>query len=272
MERSRIAVLFFLVSLMAVSCTKMDTLFNNGEPVSEHRTIGQHFETICMYNNVNVNLVQSDHPHLELTCPKNLIEKVITEVQGDSLIIRNENDYNWLRPYDYDINLTVYYDSLRELTYASIGKLTCTDSIWGFGTMTIDTLAIGIDSTGNVIDSIDIHYSRNFTLRIKEGSGDIDLCFNCDVLKTVFLFGTSYVTLRGYSGYSEHYLKSYGTIHAETLNSNIVSVFSESTNDIYVWARSRLTTRIYSIGNVYYKGYPWIEKEISGEGQVIRLE
>ena len=272
MERSHIAVLFFLVSLIVTSCSKMDALFNNGEPVTEQRNVSHRFATICMYNNVNVKLVQSSHPRLELTCPKNLIEKVTTEVHGDSLIIKNENDFNWLRSYDYNIDLTVYYDSLRELTYASIGKLISIDSIRGFGTLTTDTITIGIDSANNVIDSIETHWNRNFVLRIKEGSGDIDLCFNCDILKTVFNFGTSHVTLRGFSGYSEHYLKSYGTIHAETLNSNIVSLFSESTNDIYVWAKSRLTARIYSIGNVYYRGHPWIEKEITGEGQIIPLD
>jgi hypothetical protein len=47
---------------------------------------------------------------------------------------------------------------------------------------------------------------------------------------------------------------------------------SESTNDIYVWARSQLVAYLSSIGNVYYKGYPWIEKYCMGDGQVIKLE
>lgn len=270
MERNLIAVLFFLVSLMAASCSKV---FTNGTPVTEHRDMGQRFETICIYNNVNVKLVGSDRQHIELTCPENLIEKVTTEVHGDSLIIKNENDFNWLRSYDYSIDMTVYYDSLREITYASIGDLRCTDSIEGFGTLTVDTItSVSPDSTGVIIDSIILHRSRNFVLRIREGSGDIDLCFNCDILKTVFSFGTSKVTLRGTAGYTEHYVKSYGCIHAETLNSNIVKVMSESTNDTYVWARGQLYARLSSIGNVYYKGHPWIEKECESDGQVIKLE
>ena len=274
MKRNVIAVLFFLVSLMAASCSKV---FINGTPVTEHRNLGQRFETICIYNNVNVKLVNSDHQGIELTCPENLIEKVTTEVKGDSLIIKNENDFNWLRSYDYSIDMTVYYDSLCEITYASIGNLLCTDSIRGYGSIITDTIPIGIDTTGvdttHVgIDSVMTYWSRNFVLRIKEGSGDIDLCFNCDVLKTVFSFGTSKVTLRGIAGYAEHYVKSYGCIHAETLNSNIIKVMSDSTNDTYVWARSQLIVRISSIGNVYYKGHPWIAKERTGDGDVIKLE
>lgn len=262
MERNRIAVLFFLVSLMATSCSKMDALFNNGEPVSEQRDVGHRFSVVSMFNNVNVRLVQSDHPRLELTCPKNLIEKVVTEVEGDTLFVKNTNDYNWLRSFDYSIDLTVYYDSLSAIHYASIGDLTCTDSIRGIGKLTIDSIEADFDTL----------WTHSFDLKINEGSGRLDLTFNCDVLKTNFNNGTSAVTLRGYSGYTEINMRSYGNVHAETLESNFVRVQSHSTNDAYVWAKSGLRVWIYSIGNVYYKGNPWITDAYYGEGRIFKLE
>ena len=262
MKRNVIAVLFFLVSLMAASCSKMDQLFNNGEPVTEHREVAHRFSAISMYNNVNVKLVQSSYPHLELTCPKNLIEKVTTEIEGDTLVIKNENEYNWLRSFDYSIDLTVYYDSLRQINFASVGDLLCTDSIKGIAEQTID-------STGGFIDTITIH---NFNLNINEGCGDIDLTFNCNVVKNNFGNGTSKVTFRGKAEYTEIIMRSYGVVHAENLNSNFVRVQSHSTNDAYVWARSKLTVWLYSIGNVYYKGNPWVVKECTSDGQVIKLE
>ena len=111
------------------SCTKVDTLFNNGEPITEQRSVEKDFNAISMSNNVNVKLVHDRQPRLELTCPKNLIEKVTTEIVGDTLYIKNENDFNWLRSFDYSIDLTVYYDSLRLINNASIGNLLCTDTI-----------------------------------------------------------------------------------------------------------------------------------------------
>ena len=262
MQRNVIAALFFLVSLMATSCSKVDALFNNGEPVSEYRTVDQPFTVVSMFHNVNVKLVQDRHPHMELTCPKNLIDKVITEVKDDTLVIKNENDFNWLRSYDYSIDLTVYYDSLRSVVFCSVGELHSTDSLFGMKTQSIDT-------AGNVIDSIK---TRNFVLRILEGSGDIDLTFNCNVLKTVFNNGTSTVVLRGYAGYTEHYVKSYGVVHAENMYSNIVKVMSHSTNDIYVWPHSSLYAYLYNIGNAYYKGYPWIESRCTSTGSVLPLQ
>ena len=262
MKRKAIAVLFFLVSLMPLSCSKMDQLFNNGEPVTEYRNIGQRFSAISMFNNVNVRLVQDNHPRLELTCPKNLIGKVTTELDGDTLVIKNENDYNWLRSFDYSIDLTIYYDSLRQINFASVGDLTCTDSIRGIGELVADSTENGIDTLWN----------RTFFLNINEGSGDIDLTFKCDVVKNLFSNGTSKVTMRGISGYTEIIMRSYGVVQAETLESNFVRVQSHSTNDAYVWAKTGLRVWLYSIGNVYYKGSPWITQQCEGDGQVIKME
>ncbi len=261
MKRNTVAILFFLVSLIAVSCSKMDQLFNNGEPITEQRELDQRFNAISMFNNVNVRLIHDRHPRLELNCPKNLIEKVTTEIVGDTLFIKNENEYNWLRSYDYSINLTVYYDSLRLINFASVGDLTCTDSIKGMGELSTDSTAFGIDSL----------WIKSFYLNINEGCGDIDLTFDCNVLKNHFGNGTSHVTFRGIAEYTEIIMRSYGVVHAENLNSNFVRVQSHSTNDAYVWARTKLTVWLYSIGNVYYKGHPLVVKECTSDGQVIKL-
>lgn len=261
MKRNLTAVLFSLVSLLTASCSKV--VFSNGEPITETRSIEGRFTAITMYNNVNVRLVHSDRPHLELTCPKNLIGNIVTELSatGDTLVIKNENAFNWIRSYDYSIDLTVYYDSLREINYASTGDLVCTDSIRGVSLPTTDT-------TGNGIETLWMH---SFYLNIHEGSGDIDLTLSCETLKNDFKNGTSKLTLRGQVGYAEHYLRSYGVIHAETIASNIVSVCNYSVNDLYVRTRSLLIARTYNNGNVYYKGDPTVRMEIHGEGQVIKL-
>lgn len=242
MKRVIIAALYFLVSLTAVSCSKMDDLFGNGEPVSEVRQPDGPFCIICMYDNVNVNLKHSSRPRFELTCPKNLIDNIVTEVRNDSLIIRNDNNFNWLRSYDYTINMDLYFDSLCEINYASTARLTTQDTLRGCF----------------VSDTAEGKLCHSFMLRTKEGCGDIDLMFNCDVLRDRFFNGTSYITLRGIAGYTEHIVRSYGTVHAEGLNSNIVSVMHESTNDLYLWVRNGGTLQVYlnSIGNLYYKGHP----------------
>lgn len=261
MKRTIIAVLYFLVSLSAASCNKLDALFGNGEPVSEVRQADGPFTSICMYGNVNVNLKHSTPPRFELTCPKNLIDNIVTEVRNDSLIIRNDNDFNWLRSYDYSINLTVCFDSLSEINYASTARLTTEDTLTGC----------------LIADTSDGLLCRTFMLRTKEGCGDIDLVFNCDVLRDRFFNGTSHITLRGIAGYTEHIVRSYGTVHAEALNTNIVSVMHESTNDLYLWVRNggTLQAQLNSIGNLYYKGQPDPSRthiSCNSSGKAIKLE
>jgi len=214
---------------------------------------------------VNVKLKHSNQPHLELTCPENLIDNITTEIIGDTLVIKNTNKFNWIRSYDYSIDLTVYYDSLREINYASIGDLYCAehDSIRGVLTQLTDTVE------GVVIPV----FPHVFHLNVNEGSGDINLLFNCDVLKHKFGNGTSCVTCRGKVGYSEHLTRSYGLIHAEEMSSNFVVVQSESTNDTYVWAKTNLKVYLYNIGNVYYKGDPeWSILACTNNGRLIPME
>lgn len=266
MKKSVIATLFFLISLMAASCNK--SIFSNGTPVTESRDIG-YFRAISMYNNVNVKLVRSSQPHLELTCPENLIDKIITEVPetGDTLVIKNNNKLNWLRSTDYSIDLTVYYDSLREINYASIGDLNCIDPLIGTRHLFWDTVVNGIDTTFT-LDTI----NRAMFLNINEGSGDINLTLDCDVFKHKFGNGTSTVTFKGAAGYSEIITRSYGKIDALELYSNFSQVQSKSTNNVYVWAQTGLTVELYSIGNIYYKGTPQITVDAcTSDGRLIPI-
>jgi len=244
----------------------VDSLFNNGEPITVQREVDQVFHSISMYNNVNVKLVHDNHPHLELTCPENLIEKVTTKIEDGILTVKNENDHNWLRSYDYSIDLTIYYDSISTINYASVGDLYSSDNdtIRGYGKREIDTTETGIHS----------QWIRGFYININEGCGKIDLAVKCNVIKTDFNNGTSEVTLRGLADYTEILMRSYGVVHAENLYSDFVRVMSESTNDAYVWFRTKLTVWIKSIGNIYYKGKPsHIEiKQHTGDGEIIKLE
>ena len=255
MKRNSIVLLFSLVSLLNVSCQKMDQVFSNGEPVSETRELDKQFRVISMHNNVNVKLVQSRHPHIELTCPENLIGNITNEIVGDTLYVKNENQLNWLRSFDYTIDMTIYFDSLRAVNYASIGDLLCTDSI--VGCLPADTSEPQVP---------------NFWLNVMEGSGNIDLTINTGVMVNNFTNGTSNVTLRGRCNYTEQLLHSYGKVHAEELFSGYVTVQSLSTNDAYVWVKNGLKVGIYSIGNVYYRGNPTITQEITNDGKLIKME
>ena len=254
MKRKTLVLLYFLISLGFVSCGKLEGVFCVGDPVIQQRTPNASFHFISMHDNINVTLEQSSRPLLELTCPENLIDKMVTEVINDTHFIRNENTQEWLHDLDYDCHLTVYYDSLQEVRFYSKGYLRCNNPIRGMGTFESATM------------------TKSFYLKIFEGSGDIDLVFDCDVMKTFYHHGTSDVRLTGRAGYSEHIAEAYGPIHAEELNSNFVRATNSSTNNIYVSFRTGLRVWISSIGKIYFRGPKQnITVEEGDEQQVIEL-
>lgn len=268
-------LIFVAVELLLASCQKMDDRLY-GEVTTMEFPIESPFKSICVYNNVSVNLKQSHNTRIELTCPSKLAEKITCDIIGDTLIIKNENGLNLNFSTNYPCEMTVYYDVLRSIDFASIGYLKSapTDSIHGYLAPPNITDTIVNDSL--LVDTIS--NPEYFFLNVNEGSGDIDLSFSCGLIKLFFTNGTSKVTFRGKANYCEYYLRSYGQLDARSLMANYVRINNASANDAYVWATknegpySGLIARIYSRGNIYYKGHPSITLEHYGQGQLIPLE
>ena len=248
-------VLFFLVSFIAVSCNK------NNSIVSLSRTVDP-FQAICMKDNINVRLKHSDSQNptgtIELKYPEKLMEKIVTETKENTLFISNNQLFNWTDTYD-DCSLTVYFDSLREIQYESLGFLISDDTIYGMKKTKSDTIIVYNDSISSFDTIIKPSQSRSFRLFVNSGCGDIDLTLKVQVYKGEYGLGTSKITLKGERtygdtlSYSEHVSRFFGRIDASELESEIVVVSSESPNDILVWVNNRLEANLRYLGDVYYK-------------------
>ena len=268
-------IIFAVIELILASCQKIDDRLY-GEVTTMDIPIDKPFKSICIYNNLSVKLKQSHHTRIELTCPSKLADKITYSINGDTLTLKNENSLNLNFSTNYPCELTVYYDILRSIDFASIGYLKCaspTDSIRGYRPppTIVDTI---------VNDSIAFDTITNpeyFFLQVKEGSGDIDLTFSCNLIKLFFTNGTSKVNFRGRAHYCEYYLRSYGQLDARNLRANYVRINNASANDAYVWAAKSegpvigLIARIYSRGNIYYKGHPTITYVHEGQGRLLPL-
>ena len=275
MKRNHVLLIIFVATeLLLASCQKLDDRLY-GEVTTVSYPIESPFKSICIYNNLSVNLKQSHNTRIELTCPSKLVEKITDTIIGDTLILRNENDYNLNFSTNYPCEMTIYYDVLRSIDFASIGHLKCssTDSIRGYEPP--PTIFDTIISDSTLIDTV---FSPNyFYLYVNEGSGDIDLTFSCGLIKLFFTNGTSSVNFQGKAHYCEYYLRSYGRLDARNLMSNFVRINNSSPNDAYVWAIKKqepvgLIARIYNRGNVYYKGHPSITFVNQGQGRLIPLD
>ena len=137
---NHIFLVFF--SLLLCSCGK--DIFSNGPVVEEDRTVHGNYQVIELLDNVDVTLIHRKEEmtpgHIHLRTCENLIEKIGTEIHGDTLTISNNNKFNWLRPYDYPLYMTVYYDTVKEIIFNSNGNLS-TDTLYGYTRPDIDSLS-----------------------------------------------------------------------------------------------------------------------------------
>lgn len=274
MKRNHVLLVIFVVTeLLLASCQKMDDRLY-GEVTTIEYPIESVFKSINIYNNISVNLKHGHNTRIELTCPSKLAEKITYTITGDTLIVRNGNNFNLGFSTNYPCEMTIYYDTLRSIDFASIGYLKCavTDSIRGYTPplATIDTI---ISDSIQIDTIIDPEY---FYLYVTEGSGDIDLTFSCSLAKLFFTNGTSKIIFRGKTNYCEYYLSSYGQLDASRLKSNLLRISNASANDAYVWATKQgepvgLRAWIFNRGNIYYRGNPSISCERQGEGKLIPL-
>jgi hypothetical protein len=244
MKKIKIYILLILANALAFSCSKSpgDCFTTTGEIITESRQIPT-FNSILMEDNVDVELVAGTAPKIEISAGENLLEKIETTVAEGQLIIKNNNQCNFVRSYEKPITVKVYFQDIDSIEYRSIGNLTCLDAITNPDTFKIDVF---------------------------EGAGKIDLLLDNYMTQLNFHYGTATLNASGFSQLTYMYQVSYGPIDARDLLSNFAYLENNSTNSTWVRANTVLEATINSIGDVYYFGDPGIGLSGGGSGRLIR--
>ena len=240
-----LASVFAVVFLMP-ACKKSSVLdcFNSTGKIEKTERQVSYFHSILLKDNINLHLVPSNQNKLVLEAGSNLMPKIITEVNEDSvLVIKNDNSCNWVRSYDKPINIYLELTELRNIEYRSIGNITNSD------TLRMDSLNIDI----------------------WEGAGKIQLVLKTHQCKASLHYGTADIVLSGESDLSFYFQLGAGKIDARDLESPYVYLRNWSSNNMYVRSHTYMSAEIKGLGNVYYYGNPDIESYLPGEGKLIKL-
>lgn len=229
------------------SCKKgafTDCFRSTGTIVKKERSIGN-FNNILLKDNVNLILNKSGNNGITIEAGSNLIDGIITEVTENGVLeLRNDNQCNWIRSYESPINVYLDYVDIDSIEYRSIGDISSAD------TLSTDTL----------------------WLKVSEGAGQINLSLNVERLYCVLSYGTANIVLDGKSGLSYVYSGSFGLIDMVNLESNFIYVKSQSSNDMYLRAKTCLGVIIENVGNIYYAGNPsTVTLDKTGPGELIKL-
>jgi hypothetical protein len=221
--------------MLLSSCEKLDMgdcFKSTGKIIFEEREAPD-FRHIVLRDNVNIILTQDNHCGIRVQAGENLIGSVITEVVDGQLTIRNDNQCNWVRSYDKDINVYLTVNNLVSIYYMAAGNIISTNTI--------------------VSDSLNI--------AVWDGSGLIDM----DIQTVNSVLSLHYGSV--------DFAASYGPFHCQDLVSVFCFMNNRGSNDCYVNCTKQLEVEIENIGNIYYKGDPEVIKaNITGTGQLIKLE
>ena len=265
MKRALNVILLAFISVVFGSCDK--NVFSNGAVTEKNDTLPEAFQIVEFRDNVNVMLKHCDEEHfsrlVHIKTAENLIDDIKTEIVPEvvtandghdtlklnRLIISNENTYNYLRPYDYPLEVTVYYDSIYGIFFYSNGIVE-TDTIKG----------IAFPHSTSVDDSVKGHSKYNTQITVLGGSGDLHLLLSGNefsVMKTNYVNGTVDIFAEGNTGYAETKTdyNCHGLIDYSELEIHKHNILHRGTNRIYTRVFSTITANNVNNGEIYYIRY-----------------
>ena len=229
----KLLVILTLCFLAAFSSCKKAPL-TVGPTVSQTREL-ENFTQVYVNDYINVSLVRSDTCYIEITTGKNIIDNITTEVNDGILTIKNTTTFNWIRPYEYKCEATLYFKDITNFIFASSGTLVTKNNFTG-----------------------ELPSPYFYRFEIDGGSGDVDLNINnCNDLRIVYRFGSSQLSVYGDNNRNfVIYKRSYGVIDAQNYNAETIHVTTDSASDCYISASEIIEATINNLGNIYYKGDP----------------
>jgi hypothetical protein len=218
---------WFIILLVLFVSSCEPAPWTNGEPTTETRYFDDSITAIHVYHDINVTLVESDEFKIEVTTGENLMEKITSTVENGILYLKNENIRNWIRSYDYPLEVKIYHNSITKVNYESWGDLTSE------GYISQDTL-------------------NRFDLIVYHGSGHIDIDINCNILNIETHDGTAKVTVSGSSDYTNIYHNARNNIYSKELVSKDACVHVHYEGSVYVNCINRLEAMVNDYGSIYY--------------------
>jgi hypothetical protein len=212
----------------------------NGNMNTIEREVGS-YDKVNVGGFFDVELVAGDEGTITLEGESNLLDYIITEVQGNALKIKVEKGKNLKPSNRMMIKITVPFRDLDEVTLAG---------------------------SGDVIGS-DLIKANNFHAAVA-GSGDLVLEVEASTIDSR-VAGSGDLTLSGSTRDLEASVAGSGDIHASKLDAKNVDARVAGSGDISVRCSDSLKARVSGSGDIEYSGNPSKQDtKVSGSGDISR--
>ncbi len=246
--------LVLLGSFLAISCNSInapDCIQNAGDIVRQEVSMPE-FSSITVFEKLNLVLTQGDTQLVEIETGEFLIDEVFAEVEGERLILRNENTCNFVR----DFGITTIYVTAPNITEirSSTGGLISSNGVLDYNNLSL------------VSESF-----NNPETETTDGSFNLEL-----VSETVSILtnGIAFFQLAGTAAnFNITVAAGDSRIEAENLIANNVNLNHRGSNNIFVNPQQRISGVIRGNGDVISSNRPpEIEIEELFNGRLIFID
>jgi len=225
-------------SLQAQWWGKGNKVEGNGNVVTKTRNLSS-YDQVKLKGSLDVALVSGTEGNIKIEAESNLIQHIVTEVEGDILKIYVEKNY-YLKPSRNKIILiTVPFKDISKVSLSGSGD----------------------------IYSEDVIKANSFETRVS-GSGDVRLQVEANDIEGS-VSGSGDLTLKGSAENLEFNVTGSGDVRAYELRAKNVDASVTGSGDIKLTSTHSLKARVTGSGDIDYKGNPEKEdKKVSGSGDI----
>ena len=235
--------LLFIALLVTIS----GYTFANANAVKQNKTEDRHltgFHAVNVAGSFDVYITQGSTESVKVDAPANVIDRIITEVEGGILKIYTKNNngfnFNW-----GNNKRMIVYVSIKEVNSVA---LTGSGDVFFKNGLKAPTLAIKLNGSGDVSGRVDV---RNLETNLS-GSGDITLTGRAE---------TSQVSVVGS-----------GDFTGQNLVTNSTTVKVAGSGDARVNATEKIDASVAGSGDVHYTGGATnVSSAKAGSGDISRI-
>ncbi|WP_299098044.1 head GIN domain-containing protein [uncultured Winogradskyella sp.] len=233
-----ITLVAFLFSV-TTSCAqwgKWEKVKGNGNITTENRSTGD-YDGLKSAGPMNFKLIQGKEGNITIEGDSNLMEHIVTKVEGGKLVVKVEDGVN-IKP-SKTIVVTIPYESINSVSLAGSGD---------------------IENSGTI-------KSNNFDVSIA-GSGDINLKISSNTVESN-IAGSGDIELSGSTKDLTTKITGSGDFDGSDLDSTNVTAKITGSGGANVVCNGELKVRITGSGDVKYSGKPTNkDTKVTGSGSV----
>lgn len=224
----------------------------NGDVTSETRSTST-FDRVANEGQFDVYIIQDDETSITIEAESNLIDRIRTRMNGNTLEIDSRDNLKPTRP----MKLYIHTPDVRGVALSGSG-------IIDLGTISTDELSVSLSGSGEIRGEVE---ANNVGINIS-GSGSSNIQLQCNFLET-FVSGSGDMYFTGNGNLARFNINGSGSVRAFNFPVKECYTKISGSGDMYVNVAELLDVDISGSGSVHYIGYPVINTHISGSGKLI---